>query len=444
LGNPPFIGQSFQTAEQKQEQHFVLSNIQACGVLDYVCNWYVKAADFIQGTRIVVAFVSTNSITQGEQVGILWTELFSRYHLKIYFGHRTFAWESEARGKAHVHVVVIGFAAFDAGTKRIYDYEAGGEHATTNIVKNISPYLVEGADHAISNRADPLCSVPKMSWGNKPTDGGHFLLSPEQRDQLLEEEPGALKFIRPYMGGHDFINDEKRYCLWLADADPNELRKLPRVMARVELVRVFRAASKAESTRKYAQFPTIFRQVAQPDSNYLAVPEVSSERRPYIPVAFVPREVICSNTVQFVPDAGLFHFGVVTSVMHMAWVRQICGRLESRYRYSNSLVYNNYPWPQSLTAKQKETVELAAQKVLDVRAHFPGATLADLYDPLSMPPALVKAHADLDRAADLCYRPQPFTSERQRVEYLFGLYEQLTAPLLPPAGPKRPRRRVTS
>jgi hypothetical protein len=205
----------------------------------------------------------------------------------------------------------------------------------------------------------------------------------------------------------------------------------------VELVRAFRANSKAESTRRYAQFPALFRQIAQPDSDYLAVPEVSSENRPYIPIAFVPREVICSNTVQFVPGATLYHFGALTSAMHMAWVRQICGRLESRYRYSNSLVYNNYPWPQSPTAKQKKAVETAAQKVLDVRAQFPGASLADLYDPLSMPPALVKAHAELDRAVDLCYRSQPFTNERQRVEYLFGLYEQLTAPLLPPAKPKR-------
>jgi hypothetical protein len=292
------------------------------------------------------------------------------------------------------------------------------------------------------------------------------------------------------MGGHDFINGEQRYCLWLVSAGPDELRKLPKIRGRVELVREFRANSKAESTRKYAQLPTLFRQIAQPDSDYLAVPEVSSENRPYIPIAFVPQEVICSNTVQFIPSATLYHFGVLTSAIHMAWVRQVCGRLESRYRYSNSLVYNNYPWPASPTAKQKQAVEAAAQKVLDVRAQFLApvgqtsglpvkgasgsqsqnaragigstaappekaligglefcptktASLADLYDPLSMPPALVKAHAELDRAVDLCYRPQPFTSERQRVEYLFGLYEQLTAPLLPAAKPKRPRKRVS-
>src|ERR1035437_9167080 len=441
LGNPPFIGQSFQTQEQKADQHLVLAHIQARGVLDYVCNWYVKAAEFIQGTKAVVAFVSTNSITQGEQAGILWTELFGRYHLKILFGHRTFAWESEARGKAHVHVVIVGFAAFDTGNKRIYDYESGSDHATVDVVKNISPYLVEGPDRAVNNRTSPLCDVPKMSWGNKPTDGGHFLLSPEERAQLLKEEPEARKFIRPYMGGHDFINREKRYCLALVSPGPDELRKLPKVKERVELVREFRAKSKAESTRRYVRFPTLFRQIAQPDSDYLAVPEVSSENRPYIPIAFVPQEVICSNTVQFVPGDTLYQFGALTSKMHMAWVRQVCGRLEWGYRYSNRLVYNNYPWPPSPTSKQKEAVEVAAQKVLDVRAQFPGATLADLYDPLSMPPALVKAHAQLDRAVDLCYRSQPFTSERQRVEYLFSLYEQLTAPLLPAAKPKRAARK---
>jgi hypothetical protein len=439
LGNPPFVGQSFQTAEQKADQHFVLSNIQACGVLDYVCNWYVKAAECIQGTRIVVGLVSTNSITQGEQVGILRSELFGRYRLSISFAHRTFAWASEARGKAHVHVVIIGFSNFNTTHKRIYDYEGGGEKVTISIVKNISPYLIEGSDTVITNRTNPLSDVPKMCWGNKPTDGGHFLLSPDERTQLLKTEPAAKEFIRPYMGGYDFINGQKRYCLWLADGDAEKLRKLPRVMERVERVREFRTASKAESTRRFAKFPTLFRQIAQPDSDYLAVPEVSSESRPYIPIAFVPQKVICSNTVQFVPNATNYHFGILTSSMHMAWVRQVCGRLKSDYRYSNSLVYNNYPWPEAPTAKQSTAVEAAAQGVLDAREKFPTATLADLYDPLAMPPALVKAHADLDLTVDLCYRPQAFQNDRQRVEFLFALYEKLTAPLITPA--KKGRRK---
>ena len=438
-----------------------------------------------------VSFVSTNSITQGEQAGILWTELFSRYHVKIHFGHRTFAWESEARGKAHVHVVIIGLAAFDTGNKRIYDYESGSEHASVDAVKNISPYLVEGPDRAVSNRTKPLCDVPRMLWGNKPTDGGHLILSPEECEELISAEPDAEAYIRPFMSGGDFLNNIKRYCLWLAGADPAKLRDLPRVMERVEAVRKCRSESKAPSTQAYAKFPTLFRQIAQPDSDYLAIPEVSSERRAYIPIAFVERRVICSNKIQFIPNATVYHFGVLSSATHMAWVRQVCGRLKSDYSYSNSLVYNNYPWPQSPMAKQKEAVKAAAQKVLDMRAQFLApvgqtsglpvkgasgsqsqnarartgsaptppeealtgrpevrptktASLADLYDPLSMPPALVKAHAELDRAVDLCYRPQPFASERQRVEYLFGLYEQLTAPLLPAARPKRPRKRLSA
>jgi hypothetical protein len=443
LGNPPFIGQSFQTVEQKTDQHLVLSKIQARGVLDYVCNWYVQAAEYIQGTRIVVGLVSTNSITQGEQVGILWTELFGRYRLKIHFAHRTFPWASEARGKAHVHVVIIGFAAFDAPNKRIYDYEAGEEKVSVSPAKNISPYLVEGSDNAVTNRTNPICDVPKMNWGNKPTDGGHFLLSPEERAALLKAEPAAKKFIRSYMGGYDFLNGEQRFCLWLADATPFELRALPKVMERVELVREFRAASKAESTRNYAKFATRFRQIAQPNTDYLAMPEVSSESRPFIPIAFISKEVICSNTVQFIPSATHFHFGVLSSTMHMAWMRQICGRLESRYRYSNSLVYNNFPWP-SPTPEQRERVEEKAKAVLAAREpHLPPrgfGTLADLYDPLSMPPALAKAHAELDRAVEKCYRPEPFQSDRERVEYLFALYEKLTAPLLP-VTPKTKGRR---
>lgn len=236
LGNPPFVGQSFQTAEQKADQHFVLSKIQARGVLDYVCNWYVKAAEYIQGTRIVVGLVSTNSITQGEQVGILWSELFGRYKVNISFAHRTFAWASEARGKAHVHVVIVGFATFIVANKRIYDYDARGEQVTVSIVKNISPYLIEGSDQVITNRTHPLCNVPKMSWGNKPTDGGHFIMLAEERDLLLEAEPGARDLIRPYMGGFDFINGQKRYCIWLLGADAGKLRMLPKMMDRVELL----------------------------------------------------------------------------------------------------------------------------------------------------------------------------------------------------------------
>lgn len=446
LGNPPFVGHHYQSAEQKGDHQLVLAAIEARGVLDYVSNWYVKAAEYIQGTRVRCAFVSTNSITQGEQAGLLWNHLFQHYRLKILFAHRTFSWMSEARGKAHVHVVIVGFGAFDAAPKPIHDYDSDSEKSTVSTVRNISPYLVEGADRAVSTRTDPICSVPKMSWGNKPTDGGHFILSPEERTELLAKEPQAAPFVRRYMSGGDFINGEERYCLWLKDADPSLLRRCPRVMARVELVRQSRLASKAESTRRYAAYPALFRQIAQPDSDYLAIPEVSSERRPYIPMAFLPSEVICSNKIQFVPNASLWHLGILTSAMHMAWMRQVCGRLESRYSYSNSLVYNNFPWPANISDKDRATVVAAAQAVLNARAKFPHATLADLYDPLSMKAELVKAHKALDRAVDRCYRPEPFPSDRARVEHLFALYERLTAPLIPAASKAKrtPRKQSAS
>ena len=282
-----------------------------------------------------------------------------------------------------------------------------------------------------------------MSWGNKPTDGGHFIMSPEERAELLKQEPQAEGFIRRYMGGGDFLNGLERYCLWLVDADPAALRKCPLVMERIERVKQFRSESKAESTRRYANQPTLFRQIAQPTTPYLAVPEVSSESRNYIPMAYFGPEVICSNTVQFVPAATLYHFGVLSSSMHMDWMRTVAGRLKSDYRYSNTLVYNNFPWP-SPDEAQRKAVEAAAQAVLDARAAHPTATLADLYDPVTMPPDLAKAHAALDKAVDRCYRAEPFTSERERVEYLFALYEKLTAPLAPTETTKKRRTKKTT
>ena len=438
LGNPPFVGHHYQSAEQKEDQKRVMSKISASGVIDFVANWHILAAAYIQSTGIKVAFVSTNSLCQGEQAGLLWSEMFGRYGVKIHFGHRTFSWESEARGKAHVHCVIVGFANFDTEVKQLYDYESNPASPTITVVRNISPYLVEGPDRVVTNRTNTLSDVPKMSWGNKPTDGGHLILSPAERDDLLKKEPSAAKFIRPFMSGGDFINGIERFCLWLREATPAELRSMPMVLARIEAVKQMRLASTAESTRKFAAYPTLFRQISQPNSDYLAIPEVSSERRIYIPIAFVPKEIICSNKIQFVPNATVWHFGILTSTMHMAWMRQVCGRLESRYSYSNTLVYNNFPWPESPTESQTTAVEKAAQGVLDARAQFPGSTLADLYDPVTMPPALAKAHATLDRAVERCYRKEPFPHDRARVEHLFGLYESLTAPLAPAT--KKPRR----
>jgi hypothetical protein len=275
-----------------------------------------------------------------------------------------------------------------------------------------------------------------MRWGSKATDGGNFVFSEQERKEFLANEPAAEKWMRPYYCAEEYIHGSGRWCLWLKDISPRELAELPNVKKRVEGVRDFRAASKAEATRKYAKFPSLFRQIAQPDSDYLLIPRVSSERRPYIPIGFVSKRVIAGD-VQLIADATLFHFGILTSAMHMAWVRQFCGRLKSDFRYTKDIVYNNYPWPVSATDKQTAAVAAAAQAVLDARARYPTATLADLYDPLTMPAPLLQAHQALDRAVDRCYRPEPFESDRQRVEYLFALYEKLTAPLVVAAKPKR-------
>ncbi|MGH9865025.1 MAG: DNA methyltransferase, partial [Candidatus Acidiferrales bacterium] len=438
LGNPPFVGAKFQTDEQRADMDGVGHGIENGGLLDYVTGWYFKAAEYIQRTHIVVGFVSTNSISQGEQVGALWNPLFQRFGLKIHFAHRTFKWESEARGKAHVHVVIIGFGAFDAANKRIYDYES--ESVTLTPAKNISPYLIEGSNIAITNRSKPICDVPEMGIGNKPIDDGQYLFTPEEKAEFLKVEPAARKYFRRWIGSEEFINGIERWCLWLGDCPPSELRQMPHAMARVEAVRNFRLASKSAPTRKIAETPTRFHVENMPKKPFLIVPEVSSERRRYVPIGFIQPEILCSNLVKIIPTAALFHFGVLSSTMHMAWVRQVCGRLKSDYRYSNKLVYNNFPWPEAPSAKQRAAVEAAAQAVLDARKAFPDATLADLYDPLAMPPALVKAHAALDRAVDLCYRPQPFDNDRQRVEHLFVLYEKHTAPLLPAAKKRRPKK----
>ncbi len=439
LGNPPFVGKHLMTAEQESDMKLVWGENGGVGVLDYVTGWYRKAAEYIQGTRIRVGFVSTNSISQGEQAGALWNPLFQRFGLKIHFAHRTFRWESEARGKAHVHVVIMGFGAFAPPNKEIYDYESDGERVTKTTVRNISPYLIEGSDRAIVSRSRPICDVPEIIYGSKPVDGGNLIFSDEERTQFQLENPDAKKFIRPFIGSVEFINGIPRWCLWLVDATPQELRSIAGIKKRLEAVRSYRLASKKEPTRRKADSPGLFAEIRQPSSDYLLIPSVSSETRKYVPFGFIKKEVIANNLVMFVPEAGLYDFGVLSSAMHMAWMRQVCGRLESRYRYSNKLVYNNFPWPKAPTAKQRCAVAAAAQAVLDARKEFPDATLADLYDPLAMPRDLVKAHANLDRAVDLCYRPQPFENDRQRVEYLFTLYEKLTAPLLP--ADKKTRRK---
>jgi hypothetical protein len=438
LGNPPFVGAKYQTDEQRSDLDHVAGTVKNAGLLDYVTGWYFKASEYIQGTAISVAFVSTNSISQGEQVGVLWSELFQR-GIRIQFGHRTFAWESEARGKAHVHVVIIGFGLSDTGNKRIYDYENDADQPMVSVARNIGPYLVEGSNAVIVNRSKPLCDQLDLAFGNMPNDDGNLLMTDEELESITKKEPNVTSFVRRIYSSAEFINNVRRWCLWLVDVEPSRFRGMPEVMMRINQVRKVRAASKREATRKLADTPALFGEIRQPKKRFLVIPKTSSSRRKYIPMAFFEPDVIVSSELFTIEGATNYHFGVLTSAMHMAWVRQVGGRLKSDFRYSANLVYNNFPWPESPTDKQKAAVEAKAQAVLDARAASPGCSLADLYDPLAMPAALNKAHAELDRAVDACYRARPFESDRERVEFLFKLYEKLTAPLT--AGLKEPKRR---
>ena len=303
--------------------------------------------------------------------------------MKIHFAHRTFPWESEARGRAHVHVVIIGFGLGDVPAKRLYDYDHDPLNPAVSVVSNISPYLVEGSDVVVAARSTPMCAVPEMVYGSFALDDGNYTLAREDHDALLAENSEASNYLRPFIGGREMLHSEERWCLWLKDAAPSDIRKLSGIMRRVEAVQKWRAASGRETTRKLAITPTIFAEVRQPGTPYLAIPTLSSERRLYIPISFLTPKTVASNQLYVLPDATNFHFGILSSAMHMAWVKQVCGRLESRYRYSNAIVYNNYPWPEAATPAQRSAVEKAAQAVLDARAKFPASTLADLYDPLA-------------------------------------------------------------
>ncbi len=382
-------------------------------------------------TDVRCAFVSTNSVTQGEQVGLLWGELLHKYQCKIHFAYRTFKWSNDARGKAAVHCVIISFAPFEISEKRIWDYEKPDSDALETKVNNINPYLVDAPDVALTNRRQPIESVPEIIFGNMPNDGGHLLLTNDEKIELLREEPATEKFIRPFMSGKEFLNNEARWCLWLVDISTNDLLQLPEVLRRVAAVKQLRQASDRASTRELATFPTLFGKIRQPNSAYILLPRVSSETRRYIPFGFFDKNCIVSDTCLAIPNATLFHFGVLTSAMHMAWVRYTCGRLKSDYRYSAGIVYNNYPWPEALTDKQRNVIEAAAQAVLDARALFPQSSLAKLYNPVSTPPALSKAHQKLDGAVDASYRKAAFENDAQRVVFLFERYQQLTS-LLPP------------
>ena len=429
LGNPPFGGAKYISEAQRADIAAIFADVPSAGLLDFVSAWYRKAADYMaENPKIKAAFVSTNSITQGEQVGVLWPDLLKR-GVKVHFAHQTFQWSSEARGKATVHCVIIGFALHDAEDKRIFDYETVQAEPHEVTAKNINPYLVDVGDLVIARRKQPICAVPKIGIGNKPIDGGHYLFKPEERDEFLKREPAAAPYFRRWLGADEFLNGYDRWYLWLGDCPPDVLKQMPEAMKRVEAVRRYRLNSKSAPTRKLAAAPTRFHVQNMPDSDYLLIPSVSSERRTYIPMGFMSPSVITSNLCLMIPAATLYHFGVLSSAMHMAWTRTVCGRLESRYRYSAGIVYNNFPWPQTQTDKQKQAIENAAQAVLDARAKFPNASLADLYDPLTMPAGLTKAHQKLDAAVDAAYAKRKFTGDSDRVAFLFELYRQITSPL---------------
>ena len=427
LGNPPFLGKKEQSPQQKSELEKIFGNLKGSGILDYVTCWYKKAAQYIQETEIEAAFVSTNSITQGEQVPVLWSDLMYRQGIKINFAHQTFKWSSEARGKAAVHCVIIGFSLNERTNKKLYYYtDVTGKPAETR-VNRINAYLVDGPTVFIDTRTEPLSNVPRMSYGSMPIDNGHLILSEEEAGDFIAREPVTKEMIRPYYGGDEFINNTKRFCLWLTETPPQVINKSKLVKGRIEQTRIFRETSRREATNKLAATPSLFGEIRQPETGYLLIPKVSSENRPYIPIGFMRPEQITNGSALIIPNAGLYEFGVITSAMHMAWMRSVCGRLELRYQYSASLVYNNFPWPVP-AEKQRNAIIEAAQSILDARLLFPDSTLAILYNPTTMPPKLVKAHQKLDKAVEKAYGRE-FADDGERAAYLFELYQKLSGEL---------------
>lgn len=418
MGNPPFTGARVmrQGSEQKSEIQDLFGKIKDVQDLDYVCGWYKKAAEYIQRTNIEVAFVSTNSISQGAQVPVLWNVLLNKCNVHINFAYRTFRWDSEATEKAAVNCVIVGFGMNERIVKELYD--SFGKR----VVKNISPYLTEGGNILVTARNTPICDVPKMSFGNQPRDGGFLIVGKEEHDEMLETSPGVARWLRPYIGAEEFINGKQRWCLWLKGASPSDIKNNPLIYDRASKVREFRLSSKAKTTNGYARVPHLFAQITQPDDvDFLLIPRVSSERREYIPIGFMARRNITSDAVQIIPGATLYHFGVLTSIVHMAWMRTVCGRLEMRYRYSKEIVYNNFPWPQA-DDEQAGRIAEAARAVLDARALFPDSTLADLYDPVAMPIELRNAHRRLDRLVLAAYGLPATADDEQIVAHLFQLY----------------------
>ncbi|HEP1787996.1 TPA: class I SAM-dependent DNA methyltransferase [Streptococcus suis] len=425
IGNPPFLGARVMSKEQKEDLLSVFGNYKGAGNLDFVSGWYLKAAQLMSGTNIQTALVSTNSITQGEQASLLWKILLQDFDVSINFAYKTFKWNSEAKDKAAVHCVIIGFGK-EKADKVLFE-------TLDQVVKvsHINGYLVEASDIFIENRTKSLSDVPDMGIGNKPIDGGFYLFEKSEMEDFIKNEPKSANYFRKWYGAKEFINQEPRFCLWLGDASPAELRSMPQVMKRIEAVRNYRLESPSAGTRKIADKPTRFHVENMPESTYIIVPSVSSERRRYIPMGFMTPENLASNLVLIIPNATLYHFGILTSNVHMAWMRTVAGRLEMRYRYSAKIVYNNFPWPE-VTEEQKEKIAQTAQAILDARALYPDSSLADLYDELTMPVELRKAHQANDRAVMTAYGMtkevdgnKTWLTESETVERLFDMYEEL-------------------
>ena len=425
ISNPPFVGYGLQTKEQKQEtlDIFVDKNgksYSSAGKIDYVANWYFKAAKLIQGTNTKCAFVSTNSITQGEQVAGIWKPLFDRFKLQIDFAYQTFRWDSESEQKAHVHCVIIGFSANDTQQHPKRIYLANGK---INEAKSINPYLMDAPNIFVESRKNPLCNVPLMTTGNRPADGGHLIIEANEYEDFVNKEPDAKPFIKRLIGSEEFINNKPRYCLWLVNATPAQIKGMREVYKRVQACKLDRENSPDAGRQKLALRPALFRETNNPE-NYIVVPAVSSEKRRYIPIGMLDKNTIPTNLVTIIPDATLYHFGILTSNVHMAWMRSVSGKLESRYRYSKDIVYNNFPWCNPTDA-QKVTIENTAQTILDVRAKYPDSSLADLYDDLTMPTDLRKAHSDNDKAVMEAYGFNTKMTEAEIIIELLKKYQEL-------------------
>ena len=413
------------TKEQSLELVSIFNGMKNVGNLDYVCAWYKKACEYIQGTEIRCAFVSTNSICQGQQVPIIWKEMFAK-GVHINFAHQTFKWSNEARGKAMVYCIIVGFSLRDEKEKTLFIYEDIKGEPKAIKAKQINAYLMDAENVFIESRNKAIVSdIPAMVFGNMPNDGGHLIIEENEYEAFIKAEPQAKKFIRKLLGAEEFINNKRRYCLWLVGAKPEELKACPKIMERIAKVKEHREKSTRQATRKLSAFPSLFGEIRQPEGvDYLLIPSATSDKRKYIPIGFIDGIVIASNLNLIIPHANLYHFGVLTSQMHMAWTKTVCGRLGTGYRYSKDVVYNNFPWVMASHAQQ-EAIAQKTKAVLEARAKYPESSLADLYDPLTMPKDLVKAHKTLDLAVDKLYRETPFKDDAERVSFLFEMYKEI-------------------